>query len=150
MFQMQQMSSKVFEKESIVCASPRVSTFNRNRGYEVPADPIAESVTEGRPGTDEGSQPISKSLDALMARAKPKLLSAAEDARRRMMRHHPGPIVKTEDIPDRDLQWHGIGSGIVARSFKQATKLMTTSRGGPPMCDVQSRVVRSLNMQSTG
>ena len=43
--------------------------FDRSRGYEVTVDPIVESVTERRPGTDDGSQPISMSLDALMARA---------------------------------------------------------------------------------
>ena len=58
---------------------------------------------------------------------------------------HPGPKVKTEDITTRDQQWTDIGSGIVARTFKQAKRLVTTSRGGPCISDIESRKTWSLS-----
>ncbi len=58
---------------------------------------------------------------------------------------HPGPIVSRSEICKGDLQWKNIGSGTMARTFKDAKRLMVTTKGGPPSCDVHRRIVRSLS-----
>jgi hypothetical protein len=57
---------------------------------------------------------------------------------------HPGPRYKESDLQARDLRWVDIGSGVVSRVFPRATRLMTTSKGGPCMADIHSRRVWSL------
>ncbi len=57
----------------------------------------------------------------------------------------PSPVVRKSEICKGDLQWKNIGSGTMARTFKDAKKLMVTTRGGPPSCDVHRRIVRNLN-----
>ena len=59
-------------------------------------------------------------------------------------RGHPSPILKTDEIDAAETDWNVIGSGIFAKTFKNAMKLPVTSKGGPPECDVHRRVVRSL------
>jgi len=58
---------------------------------------------------------------------------------------HPSPVVKREEICPGDLRWKNIGSGTVARTFKDARKLSVTTKGGPPTCDVHRRIVRNLS-----
>ena len=58
---------------------------------------------------------------------------------------HPGPKLKSKDITARDQQWTDIGSGVFARTFRNAHRLATTSKGGPPVSDIQSRKVWSLS-----
>ena len=58
---------------------------------------------------------------------------------------HPGPKVKKEDIERCELEWRDVGSGTIARTFEDAEKLMVTTRGGPPLCDVYSRTVWNLD-----
>ena len=57
---------------------------------------------------------------------------------------HPGPKVSEEEIERRDMQWRDIGSGTMARTFKGASKLMLSTKGGPPPCDVHRRTVWDL------
>ncbi|MBN71658.1 MAG: hypothetical protein CME32_20555 [Gimesia sp.] len=57
---------------------------------------------------------------------------------------HPGPIDTSGDFAAGDMQWQDIGSGVFARTFPKMTKLITTTRGGPPLSEVHRRVVRSL------
>ena len=57
----------------------------------------------------------------------------------RIMMKHPGPIVNPKEMTVDEKQWQGVGSGIVARTFDQARRLATTTRGGPPIEDVHRR-----------
>ena len=59
--------------------------------------------------------------------------------------NHPGPRVKTSDIKPRDLKWVDIGSGVMPRTFAQATHMVTTSKGGPNIDDIHSRRIWSLS-----
>ena len=58
---------------------------------------------------------------------------------------HPYPKVKAKDITDRDCQWSDIGSGVIARTFRSATRLPVTSKGGPCISDIYSKKVWSLS-----
>ena len=57
---------------------------------------------------------------------------------------HPGPINHSGRFPKDDLEWKHIGSGIFARTFPHARHMVTTTKGGPKMKDVQRRTIRSL------
>ena len=45
------------------------------------------------------------------------------------IRKHPGPIIETKDITGKEQQWLDVGSGVFARTFAQAQRLVTTTRG---------------------
>ncbi len=68
-----------------------------------------------------------------------------DDAPTDSVSSHPSPVVKKHEICPGDLRWKNIGSGTVARTFKDAKKLSVTTKGGPPTCDVHRRIVRNLN-----
>ena len=70
---------------------------------------------------------------------------AKEESMDSLSSGHPGQKIKRHEILARDLQWTNIGSGVFTRIFPQAMKLMTTSKGGPAMTDIQSRRVWSLS-----
>ena len=62
---------------------------------------------------------------------------------------HPGPVVQFEEITKGDQQWTDIGSGTFARSFLDAKRFVTTTRGGsrnhgPAISDVHRRTTWSL------
>ena len=63
-----------------------------------------------------------------------------------LSKSHPGPINKIGKVCKEDTQWHHIGSGIMARTFKDAKRMMTTTAGGPQMQNIHRRVVRSLTI----
>ena len=63
----------------------------------------------------------------------------------REVRQHPGPIVRRKDISTKERQWQDIGSGVFARTFPQSERLLTTTRGGPPIDDVHRRTIWSLS-----
>ena len=56
----------------------------------------------------------------------------------------PGMQVSTGRIRPKDLQCRDIGSGMVAKTFLGAGRMMTTSKNGPPIEDIQSRRVWSF------
>ena len=56
---------------------------------------------------------------------------------------HPSPVGNPMKWPKEDLEWKHIGSGTFARTFPQADRMKTWSKGGPPQKDVHKRVVRS-------
>ena len=58
---------------------------------------------------------------------------------------HPGPIIMTDDIKNCELQRTDVVSGTFARTFKQVSRMMTTTRGGPPIGDIHRRTVWSLS-----
>ena len=58
---------------------------------------------------------------------------------------HPGPRTKEDDIEKCEMTWKDIGSGTVARTFVGATKLLVSTRGGPPEIDVYRRTVWNLS-----
>ena len=58
---------------------------------------------------------------------------------------HPGQIHRGPRFKKEDLEWNHIGSGIFAKTFLKASRMVTTSKGGPPMMDVHRRVIRSLS-----
>ena len=55
-----------------------------------------------------------------------------------LCKNHPGPKIKTKDIRKQDMQWIDIGSGVMSRAFTQVKKMITTTKGGPPMTDIQT------------
>ena len=58
---------------------------------------------------------------------------------------HPGPVDSTGHYAKGELEWKNIGSGVFAKTFPGATRLRTTSKGGPRLEDVHRRVIRSLS-----
>ena len=58
---------------------------------------------------------------------------------------HPGEKLKRKEVKSRDLRWTDVGSGVMTRIFTRATRLMTTSKGGPAVNDIESRRVWSLS-----
>ena len=58
---------------------------------------------------------------------------------------HPGPIIPTDQITWKDCQWQDIGSGTVARTFKQVERFVTITRVGPPISDGHRRTVWSFS-----
>ena len=61
------------------------------------------------------------------------------------LKAHPGPIVQEKNIVKGDVQWQDIGSGTFAKTFRNETRLRTTSQHGPPIGDVHRRTVWSLS-----
>ena len=57
----------------------------------------------------------------------------------------PGTQVTSKRIKPKDLEWRDIGSGTVAKTFRGVTKLMTTTKRGPALEDIQIRRVWSLS-----
>ena len=57
---------------------------------------------------------------------------------------HPGPKLRRNEIEKNELKWQDIGSGTFARTFIGVKKLFTTTRGGPPLCDVHRRTIWSI------
>ena len=59
------------------------------------------------------------------------------------VRHHEkiGPKTKQEDITPGEMRWKDVGSGTMARTFKDAKRLQVSTRGGPPESEVYRRTV---------
>ena len=74
-----------------------------------------------------------------------RLAERDETVDSREVMNHPGPIIPTDQIERKDCQWQDIGSGTFARTFTQVERLVTTTRGGPPISDVHRRTVWSLS-----
>ena len=73
------------------------------------------------PDADEaGSQPLQPQQAQGQIAGEPKPVDSVSSG-------HPGPRVPTHKITMRDQVWQDIGSGMVARTFKQVSKLRTTS-----------------------
>ena len=58
-------------------------------------------------------------------------------------RNHPGPVQHKFD--KGELEWRHVGSGVFARTFRMAQRFVTTTKSGPPMCEVHRRVTWSLS-----
>ena len=58
---------------------------------------------------------------------------------------HPGQIHRGGKYAKGDLEWKNIGSGVFAKTFIKATRLLTTTKNGPPMQEVHRRTIRSLS-----
>ena len=56
----------------------------------------------------------------------------------------PGAQATSSRIKPKDLEWRDIGSGTVVKTFKNVTRLHTTTRHGPPIEDVHIRRIWSL------
>ena len=65
---------------------------------------------------------------------------SAEEARK----SHTNERMHSRDIPKCDLEWRDIGSGMMANTFRMASKLVTTTKGGPAMGDIAWRRTYSL------
>ena len=60
---------------------------------------------------------------------------------------HPGATHTSEKFTQGELEWRHIGSGVFARTFRKASKLVTTTKNGPPITEVYKRTIWS---SSTG
>ena len=61
------------------------------------------------------------------------------------MMKYPGLIVNAKEITVTYQQWQDVGSGVFARTFVQAERLVTTTRGGPLIAEVHRRTIWSLS-----
>ena len=94
-------------------------------------------------GTDESARPELTEQQA--PREWPKTKPLIEDAGEVFTVGHPSPKTQNHDINKCETVWKNIGSGIMARTFKGAQRLMTTTKDGPPTCDIARRITRSLS-----
>ena len=51
---------------------------------------------------------------------------------------HPGQISQKGRYPPAELEWENVGSGTFAKTFIKATRMRATSKGGPPLQDVDN------------
>ena len=96
-------------------------------------------------GTDDGSRSPEENVEhSDKTGAVPKPMQFSEPAVDSVSAH-PGQIVERKDIVSEDLQWRDIGSGTFAKTIRGATKLVTTTRSGPTMSDIDKRTTWSLS-----
>ena len=57
------------------------------------------------------------------------------------VRKHPGPKMFENEITTKDRQWHDIGSGTFSKTFMNVDRMPTTTKSGPPMCDIHRRSI---------
>ena len=69
------------------------------------------------------------------AREQDRDMSSLQQANRK----HPGPVQHKFD--KGELEWRHVGSGEFARTFPMAQRFVTTTKSGPPMCEVHRRVM---------
>ena len=55
----------------------------------------------------------------------------------------PGQTNESGKYSPAELEWKDVGSGTFARTFVKATRMRTTTKGGPPMQDIHKRIIRS-------
>ena len=58
---------------------------------------------------------------------------------------HPCAQLESKDITEQDQKWTDIGSGIIARSFKAASRMITTTRSGPCAEEIHRRNIWNLS-----
>ena len=66
-------------------------------------------------------------------------LSEVSTSRKREQKLHD------EKVPEDELKWRQIGSGMWARTFMQADRLAITTKSGPIAADVERRIVRDAD-----
>ena len=64
-----------------------------------------------------------------------------EKAERRI----PGAQISSKYIRPKDLEWRDIGSGTIAKTFKNVDRLWTATKRGPAFEDIKTRRVWSLS-----
>ena len=69
----------------------------------------------------------------------------AGGSRNTSLRKTPGAQATSSRIKPKDLEWRDIGSGTVAKTFRNVTRLHTTTKHGPPIEDVHIRRIWSLS-----
>ena len=57
------------------------------------------------------------------------------------IKKHPGHIIHESEITTKERQWQDVGSGVFTRTFPRSERLVTTTRGGPPIEDVHRRTI---------
>ena len=50
-----------------------------------------------------------------------------------------------EQVPEDELKWSLIGSGMYARTFLQADRLAISTKSGPLAADVERRIIRDAD-----
>ena len=103
---------------------------------------VREEVYEDKPQTLQDSD--MQQSDIQVGQADEGMCTEAEGLAT-LSTKHPSPKIGSADITADDQHWRNIGSGTFARTFRNAKRLMTTSKGGPPMQDVHRRIIRSLS-----
>ena len=58
---------------------------------------------------------------------------AGVSSRNTSTRKTPGAQVTSSRIKPKDLEWRDIGTGTVAKTFKNVTKMHATTKRGPPI-----------------
>ena len=120
------------------------NTF-RGRQFRSQIAVVDASSSSRLVGTDEvAGPPEEEDKDSIEAGGIPNHISPSGD-NIDTLKSHPGPVVRTEDILKEDLSWKDIGSGTFSKTFRGATRLWTTTRGGPPAGEVYRRTIWSLS-----
>ena len=100
------------------------------------------SVTDLAPGTDEAANRQLYQQDPsgkIVGMPKPVFGLEYPGPNAGDIRRHPGPKMEVQEVEPRDHKWIDIGSGMMSRIFTNADRMITTTKSGPPMCDIKTR-----------
>ena len=124
---------------NVANASGEIGAISNGRRTEPTSNTTFRKETKGSvlgspPHADEAGRPGKlKDQDALRHPAKPKPRSAD-------VMSHPSPRTERAEMKAGDFEWRDVGSGVFARTFKDARRLVTSTRGGPSASEVARRL----------
>ena len=111
--------------------------------------PPAEDPEDERPHafrcTDELSACPAFDADIPIMKLAKSILRQPDVVGSRSVMSHPGPVIPEREITAAERQWNDIGSGVFAKTFSGVDRLITTTRGGPPIDDIHRRTTWSLS-----
>ena len=122
-------SGRQLATESTLRGTKRVAEEDLDDSERTQAKVVEEttqtdkSVTKGVKRKDENQD------DAARNRDRADDMSSLEQAKST----HPGATHTGEKFTQGELEWRHIGSGVFARTFPKANKLVTTTKNGPPI-----------------
>ena len=125
-----------------VCATCRVGFTSRTKLHRHLRKEQHQWL--GESPSDLKGLPVDVFVGSTIKNASGRAASPTDEPAEGETRAHPGPLLRIDEITSRERQWTDIGSGIMAKTFVNMKRLTTTSRGGPPLQDIQSRRIRSL------
>ena len=134
----------------VMHAPPLPSTPARGtkrRSEDEPDDPGVEKAQDNKADATEDAlmTPVIKSNKMASPMVySPESPADESSAIGSISKNHPGPRVRPEAVRHEEMQWKYMGSGIMARTFLNAKRLITTTKKGPAESEVKRRVIRNL------
>ena len=110
----------------------------------VDASPQRGSTPGGVLGNHEANRTIA-SMDGGDPVSGLTMVAGGATSKVKPQRHGPAQRIFGNIIPQDELQWREIGSGMWARSFVGMTRLITTTRSGPQEAEVKRRIIRNVD-----